>query len=81
MRVVICALGRQGTPVGGFYGDLFLHKFTAFLKDEMASRRLCPAAGQRFDKHSLRVRKERVWQTFLAVSAASVNSQLGKQEK
>ena len=71
----------QGIPVRGFYGDLLLNKFTAFLEDEMASRRFCPAAGQRFDKYSLRVRKERVWEIFLAVSTASTNSQLGKQDR
>jgi len=43
-------------PVGGLDGDLLFDKFAAFLEDEMASRRFCPAAGQRLDKHPLGIR-------------------------
>jgi hypothetical protein len=53
MRVAICALGWQNIPVSGFDGHLLFDKFTAFLEDEMASRRPNPTAGQRFDKHPL----------------------------
>ena len=55
VRVVICALEWQDTPVRGFDGHPLFNKFTAFLEDEMASRRPRPAAGQRFDKHPLGV--------------------------
>jgi hypothetical protein len=51
MRLVICALGCQNLPVGGFDGDLLFYKFSAFLEDKMASRRSYSAAGQRFDKN------------------------------
>lgn len=44
-----------GIPVCRFDGDLLFDKFTAFLKDEMAPRRLYSAPGQRLDKHSLGV--------------------------
>jgi len=43
-------------PIGGLDGHLLFDKFSAFLEDEMASRRFCPAAGQRFDKHPLGIR-------------------------
>lgn len=53
MRAITRALGERRVPVGRFNGHLLFDEFAAFFENEMASRRLRPAAGQRFDKHPL----------------------------